>query len=355
MESAKELWDSLESKYIADDDSSKKFLVSSFNNYKMVDYRPVMEQFNELLRILEQYTRHGPKIDESISVSKESLRVQESDKSKGKEVVGPSVNMMEEGGKNKNNKQNKGKKRGFKDKNGGSGIIHETTAPYTPQQNGVAEKKNRALKEMVNAMLSYSGLSDGFLKEAMLTACYLLNMVPYKRNKTTLYELWKLDGSGKCVIICLYVDDMLIFGTDQTQVDKTKKFLSSKFSMKDIREADVILGKHVDQLEYSRAIGCLMYAMTSTRPDIAYAVGRLSKFTSNSSRRHWHAITRINHVEDSSSTSEWVFLLRGGAISWASKKQTCITSFTMKSQFVALTDACEEAKWLRNLIHEILI
>ncbi|GJX64860.1 zinc finger, CCHC-type containing protein [Tanacetum coccineum] len=35
------------------------------------------------------------------------------------------------------------------------GIIHETTAPYTPQQNGVAERKNRALKEMVNSMLSY--------------------------------------------------------------------------------------------------------------------------------------------------------------------------------------------------------
>ncbi|GJU07557.1 zinc finger, CCHC-type containing protein [Tanacetum coccineum] len=186
---------------------------------------------------------------------------------------------------------------------------------------------------------------------------------------------------------------MLIFGTDQNQVDKTKKFLSSKFSMKDMGEADVILGikikrknkgivitkshfiekilkkfnhedcswvstpmdpveklmlntsKHVDQLEYSRAIGCLMYAMTSTIPDIAYAVGRLSTFTSNPSRQHWHAITRvfkylkgimnyglsyvryplvlegysvvswINHVEDSSSTSGWVFLLGGGAIS----------------------------------------
>ncbi|GJV95415.1 zinc finger, CCHC-type containing protein [Tanacetum coccineum] len=42
------------------------------------------------------------------------------------------------------------------------GIIHETTAPYTPQQNGVVERKNRALKEMDNSMLSYSGLSEGF-------------------------------------------------------------------------------------------------------------------------------------------------------------------------------------------------
>lgn len=69
IESAKELWDSLESKYMAEDSSSKKFLVSDFNNYKMVDSRSVMEQFNEILRILGQFAQHGLKMDESISVS----------------------------------------------------------------------------------------------------------------------------------------------------------------------------------------------------------------------------------------------------------------------------------------------
>ncbi|GJV74040.1 hypothetical protein Tco_1494035 [Tanacetum coccineum] len=144
-------------------------------------------------------------------------------------------------------------------------------------------------------------------------------------------------------------------------------------------------GKPVNQLEYSRDIGYLMYAITSTRPDIAYAVGRLSRFTSNPSRQHWHSITRvfkhlkgtmyyglsyvgypsvleaysdasyINHVEESSSTSGWVFPLEGGAISWASKKQTCITGSTMESEFVALAAAGKETEWLRNLIHEIPI
>ncbi|GJV52637.1 zinc finger, CCHC-type containing protein [Tanacetum coccineum] len=64
------------------------------------------------------------------------------------------------------------------------------TAPYTPQQNGISKKKNRVLKEKVNSMLSYSGLSQWFLDEAMLTACYLLNKVPNKRNMITPYELW---------------------------------------------------------------------------------------------------------------------------------------------------------------------
>ena len=52
----------------------------------------------------------------------------------------------------------------------------------------------------------------------------------------------RFDSSGSGVIICLYVDDMLIFGTDQLQVDKMKMLLSSKFSIKDLGEADVILG-----------------------------------------------------------------------------------------------------------------
>ncbi|GJR24537.1 zinc finger, CCHC-type containing protein [Tanacetum coccineum] len=57
-------------------------------------------------------------------------------------------------------------------------------------ENSISERKNRVLKEMVNSMLFYSGLSQGFWGESMLTACYLLNRVPNKRNKITPYELW---------------------------------------------------------------------------------------------------------------------------------------------------------------------
>nr|GEU45018.1 zinc finger, CCHC-type [Tanacetum cinerariifolium] len=107
-------------------------------------------------------------------------------------------------------------------------------------------------------------------------------------------------------------------------------------------------GTQVSQLEYSRDIRCLMYAMISTRPDIAFDVGKLSRYTSNPSALHWQAL-------DHSSTSGWVFLLGGGVIFWASKKQTCITSSTMKSEFVALAAAGNEAEWLRNLVYEILL
>ncbi|KAK3018660.1 hypothetical protein RJ639_002802 [Escallonia herrerae] len=52
----------------------------------------------------------------------------------------------------------------------------------------------------------------------------------------------KENSSGSCVLICLYVDDMLIFGTDIDRINEAKNFLTSNFSMKDLGEADVILG-----------------------------------------------------------------------------------------------------------------
>ncbi|GJZ86114.1 zinc finger, CCHC-type containing protein, partial [Tanacetum coccineum] len=304
-------------------------------------------------------------------------------------------------------------------------IIHETTAPYTPQQNGVAERKNKALEEMVNSMLTYSGLSEGFWGEAiavvrlpdpkrktlgekvliaslfdMLSIPRLIEEDPRTYNEAMQSRdaaFWKEEindeiGSimenntwalsdlppefrqkeridyfdtyvpvSRITTIRLLLTLAVIHNLVIHQMDVKITFLNGdldeevymkqpggfimsgnehKFSMKDMGETDVILGikikrenkgivitqshyiekilkkfnrddyspvstlmdpveklkpntgKPVDQLEYSRAIGCLMYAMTSTRLDIAYAVGRLSRFTSNPGRQHWQAITK---------------------------------------------------------------
>ena len=262
-----------------------------------------------------------------------------------------------------------------------------------------------------------------------------------KFDKVIISNGYRIHESDKCVyskfsgkrgvVICLYVDDMLIFGTDLEIIESTKQFLSSNFQIKDMGNADVILGirikrendkliltqshyiekilkkfhqydsttmstpfgphlklypntgRVVDQLLYSRVVGSLMYAMTCTRPDIAFVVGKLSRYTSNPSSVHWHAINQvlkylrktidygivytwypsvlegytdagwITDSEDHSSTSGWIFTLGGGAISRVSKKQTCISDSTMATEFVALASSRKEAEWLRNLLLEI--
>ncbi|KAJ9545520.1 hypothetical protein OSB04_025227 [Centaurea solstitialis] len=72
-----------------------------------------------------------------------------------------------------------------------NGIKHERTSPFTPQQNGLAERKNRTLVEMVNCMLNQLGLPTNLWGEALLTACYIHKRITSRVIPTSPYELWK--------------------------------------------------------------------------------------------------------------------------------------------------------------------
>jgi hypothetical protein len=150
-------------------------------------------------------------------------------------------------------------------------------------------------------------------------------------------------GGGKGVILCLYVDDILIFDTNMKVILEVKSFLSKCFDIKDLGEADVILNiklnknesgitlsqshyvekilswfgfldskssptpydpsvilqknknEPTDQLRYSQIIGSLMYLASAIRPGISFAVSKLSRFMSNPGIDHWHALERVMH------------------------------------------------------------
>ena len=72
-----------------------------------------------------------------------------------------------------------------------NGIEHQVTVPYSPQQNGVAERKNRYIMEMTRCMLVDSNLNEKFWGEAVITATYIQNRLPSKSVEKTPYELWK--------------------------------------------------------------------------------------------------------------------------------------------------------------------
>ena len=238
-------------------------------------------------------------------------------------------------------------------------------------------------------------------------------------------------GGGEGVVLCLYVDDILIFGTSLKVIEEVKTFLSQCFEMKDLGEADVILNIKLlrdgnngitlvqshyvekvlsrfgyadckssltpydpsvllrknekatrDQLRYSQIIGSLMYLACATRPDISFAVCKLSRFVANPGDDHWHALERVmrylkgtmsygihytgyprglegysdsNWISDAKmkATSGYVFTLGGGAVSWKSCKQTILTRSTMEAELTALDTATVEAEWLRELLMDL--
>ena len=70
------------------------------------------------------------------------------------------------------------------------GIDAKYTMPGIPQQNGIAERRNRTLLDMVRCMLIHSSLPEFLWGEALKTAAYILNQVPSKSVPKTPYELW---------------------------------------------------------------------------------------------------------------------------------------------------------------------
>lgn len=136
---------------------------------------------------------------------------------------------------------------------------------------------------------------------------------------------------------------------------------------------------------YGSAVGSLVYAMTMTRPDIAFALSIVSRYCNNSNSNHVAAVTRIllyikgppdeaivfcgecNVLDltgytdadygsangDRTPTSGWLFCLGGGPISWSSKRQSAVALRSYEAKYIALNEAGKEAVWLQRILKEL--
>ncbi|WJZ84404.1 hypothetical protein VitviT2T_004010 [Vitis vinifera] len=126
-----------------------------------------------------------------------------------------------------------------------------------------------------------------------------------------------------------------------------------------------------------------MYAMVCTRPDIAYAVGVVSRFLSNPGRLHWEAIKWImkylrgtsklkltfgseklvlvsytdldmaGDVNNKRSISGYLMTFSEGVVSWQSRLQKCVALSITETEYIAATEACKEFLWMKHFIHEL--
>ncbi|KAH9651791.1 hypothetical protein KPL70_026888 [Citrus sinensis] len=163
------------------------------------------------------------------------------------------------------------------------------------------------------------------------------------------------------IILLLYVDDMLIAGPNKDRIQELKAQLAREFEMKDLGPANKILGI----------------------PDIAQAVGAVSRYMANPGGEHWIAVKRIlryirgtsdvalcygeseftvrgyvdsdfaRDLDKRKSTTGYVFTLAGAAVSWVSKLQTVVALSTTEAEYMAATQACKEAIWIQRLLEEL--
>ena len=140
--------------------------------------------------------------------------------------------------------------------------------------------------------------------------------------------------------------------------------------------------KRVDATWYREVIGTLMYAMVYTRPDIAFALGRLSQYMQDPAEHHSNALKRLMRYLRSSirarikfgpsgglvtfSDADWasdkvdrksitacVGLIRGGPVFWASKKQSAVATATTEAEYAASAYTAKQGQWIAQVLRDM--
>ncbi|KAE8707195.1 putative ribonuclease H protein [Hibiscus syriacus] len=141
----------------------------------------------------------------------------------------------------------------------------------------------------------------------------------------------------------------------------------------------------MEKVSYSNDIGCLMYAMVCTRPDLAHDVSQVCKYMSKPDKQHWEAVKWIfrylkgtvghgivfgsqrdnplvvgyvdsdyaSDLDNRRSTTGYVFTLGGGPICWKSTVQSVVALSTTEVEYMAAAEAAKEALWLTSLVKEL--
>ncbi|GKA82572.1 zinc finger, CCHC-type containing protein [Tanacetum coccineum] len=326
VESAKELWDQLEAKYMAEDTSSKKFLVSNFNNYRMVD-SSIINKLPPSWKDFKHMLKHNK--DELSLVQHEAIEV-----CLLLTAIEETLRMEE-----KRERQ---------------GIIHQTMAPYTPQQNGVSVRKNRALKEMAVVRLPEPKKKN--LGEKGID-CIFIGYVEHSKA----YRFYVIEPNYFVFVNLVIESKDAIFDENRfSSIPRPKDIVSSsngtqgcKWIFKKKKKVDGTIDKFKARL----VIQGFRQKERIDYFDTYAPVARISTIRLLISLAATHNL--MIHQMDVKTTflngdlEEEIymkqpegFVMPGrGAISWASKKQTCITDSTMESEFVALATTGKEAEY----------
>ena len=308
-----------------------------------------------------------------------------------------------------------------------NGVLEEEVYVEQPQgyekghENQVYKLK-KALYGLKQAPRAWYTRIDTYLLERDFQKC------PYEH---TLYI--KSNTNGDIIIVCLYVDDLIFTGSCEKMFSEFREAMTSQFEMTDLGLMSYFLGLEVKQTDngifisqqkyandilkrlkmeslkpirtpvierlelkkegtgelvnptyFKSIVGSLRY-LASTRPDITYGVGIISRFMEKPYQSHLQAAKRIlryvsgtrdhgilysytdnfdllgytdsdwaGDTETRKSTSGYAFFLGSGVISWSSKKQQVVALSTAEAEYMALASGACQAIWLRWMLRELM-
>ncbi|GJV43043.1 retrovirus-related pol polyprotein from transposon TNT 1-94 [Tanacetum coccineum] len=204
----------------------------------------------------------------------------------------------------------------------------------------------------------------------------------YKKFESVIGKQgYRKTSSDHCVFFQKFGDDdfIILFNMDKAKV-VVPSYYNFKLTDKDCPSSKKNIEK-MDRVPYASAVGSLMYAMVCTRPDLAHAVGVVSRFLSNPGKKHWEAVKWIfrylrpppgtsklgitfgngkpmlvgftdsdmaGNKDNMKSTSGYLMTFAGGAVSWQSRLQKCVALSTTEAEYMAATEACKELLWFEN-------
>lgn len=247
------------------------------------------------------------------------------------------------------------------------------------------------------------------------------------------YCLYVKHQESGTIYIVVYVDDLLIVAKKLSTVLAIKKLFKREFDMADMNELHDFLGIKINrdrqqgtmklsqqgliekilhrfemsnckpcktpaetklQLKrsnsqcehpYRQLIGCLMYLMMGTRPDLCFIVGYLSRFQDAASEEHWNQAKRVlryiqgtrnmelvyrcsrnnvpvtgfvdadyaNDVEDRKCVSGYLMKVFGSTVAWSSKKQQAVAMSSTEAEYIAMSSCVSESIWLSGLMGDL--
>eukprot|EP00253_Pinus_taeda_P021151 PITA_21151 len=252
-------------------------------------------------------------------------------------------------------------------------------------------RPKKSLYGLKQAPWAWYAKMDSFLSESSFSRCHSDNTVYTKKDGKSL------------IILVLYVDDLILTGSDSNLINHVKSSLKKKFEMTDLGHLHYFLGlqvlqskegiflsqskyasdllrffhmedckpgpspfhsgvklsinctsPEVDATLYRQLVGKLLY-LTHTHPDLSFAVGLVARFIAEASPllvgftdSDWPG-----DPDDRKSTASYVFTLGSGPITWACKKQAAISLSSAEAEYRGAVEASKEALWLRQILSEL--